>query len=126
MKIPILNAVLLALTILLTNGAAQSTITSDTYFYGRSPYVPAAPLPSGVGSWSAAYSKAATFVAQLTQDEKNNLTYGQTSQTNGCTGWIPPITRLGFPGLCMQDAGNGVRLADGVSGFSSGIHTGAT
>jgi beta-glucosidase len=102
-------------------------ITSDSYFYGDSPYVPPAALPSGTTpSWAAAYSKAAAFVAQLTQEEKNNLTFGMSSATTGCVGFIAGIPRLGFKGLCLQDAGNGVRLADGVNAYSSGLHVGAT
>ncbi|CZR61718.1 probable beta-glucosidase M [Phialocephala subalpina] len=113
------------LTLLVRNGVAQN-ITSDTHFYGLSPSIPPALLPSGTtDSWAAAYSKATAFVAQLTQEEKNNLTYGQSTR-NGCVGWIPAIERLGFHGLCLQDAGNGVRLADGVNAWDSGIHVGAT
>jgi hypothetical protein len=58
-------------------------------------------------------------------EEKSNLTYGTTSDTNGCSGNIPPIERLGFPGMCLQDAGNGVRGTDFVNGYPSGIHVGA-
>lgn len=106
---------------------SAQNITADSYFYGGSPYVPPATLPSGTTpSWAAAYSKAAAFVAQLTQDEKSNLTFGSASATTGCVGFIPGIPRLGFKGLCLQDAGNGVRLADGVNAWSSGLHVGAT
>lgn len=106
---------------------SAQNITADSYFYGESPNVPPAPLPSGTTpSWAAAYSKAAAFVAQLTQDEKSNLTFGSTSATTGCVGFIAGIPRLGFKGLCLQDAGNGVRLADGVNAWSSGLHVGAT
>ena len=37
-----------------------------------------------------------------------------------------PIERLGFAGMCLQDAGNGVRNTDFVSSFASGIHVGAS
>ncbi|KAK0117569.1 hypothetical protein ONS95_011905 [Cadophora gregata] len=104
-----------------------SNITSDSYFYGQSPLVPPAALPSGTtSSWSSAYSKAAAFVSQLSQEEKSNLTFGARATTSGCVGFIPPIERLGFKGLCLQDAGNGVRLADGVNAYDSGLHVGAT
>lgn len=109
------------------NTTTTSNITSDSYFYGQSPLVPPAALPSGTSpSWVAAYSKAAAFVSQLSQDEKNNLTFGVRATTSGCVGFIPPIERLGFKGLCLQDAGNGVRLADGVNAYDSGLHVGAT
>lgn len=99
-------------------------------------------IAKGTGHWADAYAKAAAFVAQLTLEEKvgtryakmsentnaswqNNLTYGITPN-NGCSGIIPPIERLGFAGMCLQDAGNGVRNTDFVSSFPSGIHVGAS
>jgi beta-glucosidase len=56
---------------------------------------------------------------------QNNLTYG-IIPANGCSGIIPPIERLGFAGMCLQDAGNGVRNTDFVSSFPSGLHVGAS
>lgn len=127
MKLFHLNPVVSAFSLLLVIPSAFSqNITSDTHFYGLSPSIPPAALPTGsTRSWATSYTKAIAFVAQLTQEEKNNLTFGQSSP-NGCVGWIAPIERLGFKGLCLQDAGNGVRLADGVNGWSSGIGVGAS
>ncbi|KAL2063096.1 hypothetical protein VTL71DRAFT_6168 [Oculimacula yallundae] len=111
----------------LAQNATTPNITSDSYFYGQSPYVAPAALPSGGSeSWTSAYSKAADFVSQLSQEEKSNLTFGVRATTNGCVGWIPPIKRMGFKGICLQDAGQGVRNADGVNAWSSGLHVGAT
>jgi hypothetical protein len=62
---------------------------------------------TGTGSWAAAYAKAKNFVAQLTPEEKVNLTAG-TDANNGCSGNIAAIPRLHFPGLCVSDAGNGL------------------
>ncbi|KAH8774203.1 beta-glucosidase-related glycosidase [Hyaloscypha finlandica] len=101
-------------------------ITSDTFFYGQSPPVYPSPIGIGTGNWSEAYKKAEAMVAQMTLDEKSNLTFGITSKTNGCSGNIPAIDRLGFPGLCLQDAGNGVRATDFVNGYPSGLHVGAS
>lgn len=36
-----------------------------------------------------------------------NLTAGVDAD-NGCSGNIPAIPRLNFPGLCVSDAGNGL------------------
>ena len=79
---------------------------------------------SGTGDWATAYTKARAFVAQLSVEEKVNLTAG-VPPPNGCSGFIPPITRVNFPGLCLSDAGNGLRSADFVSGWPSGISVGA-
>lgn len=40
-------------------------------------------------------------------EEKVNLTAGITADSS-CSGIIPAIPRVGFPGLCVTDAGNGV------------------
>lgn len=65
-----------------------------------------------------------SYVHELTACQ-NNLTYGIDSTDTSCVGAIGAITRLGFPGLCLQDAGNGVRMADFVNSYPSGIHVGA-
>lgn len=117
---------LLSAASILQQSSAQSVITNDTYFYGQSPPVYPTPQASGLGSWADAYAKASAFVSQLTVEEKTNLTGGVTVASNGCSGNIPAIPRLGFPGLCLQDAGNGVRATDYVNAYSSGVHAGAT
>ena len=76
--------VVTALVALLLSIGAQGLVLSDTYFYGQSPYV--APVNgTGAGNWSAAYSKAKAFVAQLTLEEKVNFTGGYAAP-NGCSG----------------------------------------
>lgn len=105
--------------------SAQAQITNDTFFYGQSPPVYPSPQIQGLGDWAAAYNQAQAFVAQLTIEEKTNLTGGYAGE-NGCSGNIYAIDRLGFPGLCVTDAGNGVRATDFVNGYASGIHVGAS
>lgn len=46
------------------------------FSYGRSPRVAPSPQTSGDGKWEDAYRQARELVAQMTNDEKNNLTYG--------------------------------------------------
>lgn len=62
----------------------------------------------------------------MTNEEKNNVTYGHTSNTNGCSGMTGSVPRLGFPGICLQDAGHGVRGVDMVNSYPAGIHVGAS
>lgn len=81
---------------------------------------------SGTGQWAEAYAKAEAFVSQLTLEEKQNLTFGVESDANGCSGYIPGIPRLGFPGICLSDAGNGLRSTDYVNAYPSGISVGAS
>ena len=79
-----------------------------------------------LGDWASSYDKAKALVAQMTNDEKNNLTYGYTSTTNGCSGNSGSVPRVGFPGLCLQNNGNGVSGTDMVTSYASGIHVGAS
>jgi len=89
----------------------QGVITQDSYFYGESPEVPP-PNATGTGAWASAYAKARALVARLSLDEKVNLTAGYSGSGNGCAGSIAPIASVKFPGMCLQDAGNGVRATD--------------
>lgn len=54
-----------------------------------------------------------------------NLT-GGTTTTTGCSGYIAPVSRLGFPGLCLSDAGNGLRSTDYVTSWAAGWSAGAS
>ncbi|RYO99737.1 hypothetical protein DL764_006725 [Monosporascus ibericus] len=111
---------------------AQDLITDDTYFYGQSEPIYPSPTMTGAGPWADAFSRAVAFVEQLTIEEKVGLASGIRSSTgssgtlNGCSGNIAAIPRLNFSGLCLSDAGQGVRATDFVSGFPSGIHVGAS
>ena len=106
---------------------------------------------TGVGAWAEAFAKAKAMVGRMTLEEKvrlpwirtaaaaaaaaaagSGLTRGQVSLTGGvssgtsCPGFLPAIPRLGFPGMCLADAGNGLRGTDFVSAWPSGIHVGAS
>jgi beta-glucosidase len=66
------------------------------------------------------------MVARMTLEEMNNVTYGLSDPETSCVGVSGGVPRLGFPGLCLQDAGNGVRNTDGVNGYASGLSVGAS
>jgi beta-glucosidase-like glycosyl hydrolase len=59
-------------------------------------------------------------------EEKVNITTGMGWQEGSCLGNTPPIPRLNFTGLCLQDSPAGIRFTKGVSVFPSGINTAAT
>lgn len=105
--------------------AAELSNLERYWSYNRSAPVYPTPESAGHGEWAAAHAKAKALVAQMTDDEKNNITYGQAS-TTGCAGVSGSVPRLEFPGLCLADGSNGVRAADGVNGWPSGIHVGAS
>lgn len=62
----------------------------------------------------------------MTNEEKQNLTFGFSSTTNGCSGTSGSALRVGFPGLCLNDGPAGVRGTELVSGFASGVHVAAS
>ncbi|KAK6196671.1 hypothetical protein LQW54_011322 [Pestalotiopsis sp. IQ-011] len=106
-------------------GGPSDAITDDTHFYGQSEPVYPSPPMIGTGTWSDSYTKASALVQNLTTEEKVSLTTG-AGAGNGCAGSIPAISRLNFTGMCLMDAGQGLRGTDFVSGWPSGIHVGAS
>ncbi|KAK0635764.1 glycoside hydrolase superfamily [Bombardia bombarda] len=107
------------------SSGSGGTISSDTHFYGQSPPVYPSPNMTGTGLWADASSKARDMVGKMTLAEKISLTSGVNSNTS-CSGFTPSIPRLNFTGLCLSDAGNGLRATDFVSSWPSGIHVGAS
>ncbi|KAK4127329.1 glycoside hydrolase family 3 protein [Parathielavia appendiculata] len=90
-----------------------------------SPAVYPSPIMTGQGEWAEAFRKAREVVGRMTLEEKVSLTAGVSSNTS-CPGFLPGIPRLGFPGMCLADAGQGLRGTDFVSTWPSGIHVGAS
>ncbi|KAG9254848.1 Cel3e-like protein [Emericellopsis atlantica] len=91
----------------------------------ESPDVYPSPQGRGTGAWSSAYASAEAMVSQMTLEEKVNITMGVESP-NTCAGMTGSVPRLQYPGLCLHDAGNGVRATDLVTAFPSALHVGAT
>ena len=93
---------------------------------GRNP-VADAPFPAngtGAGSWAQSYAKAAAMVANMSLVEKVSITAG-VAALKGCSGFVPAVPSVKFPGLCLSDAGQGLRNAELVSSWPSGIHAAA-
>ena len=75
-------------------------------------------------TWDQAIAMAKAFAAQLTLEEKCQLTEGHGGP---CVGDVPSVSRLNFSGLCFQDSPSGV--GDNVlysTAFAAGIHIAAT
>jgi beta-glucosidase len=136
-----------ALALLVMSGVAHGV--SDVDFYGQSPPVyPSRTCHSsrctflvhtlltcslsciaegkGTNGWAAAYASARDLVGQMTFEEKANLTRGFAVTTNVCAGNTGTVPRLGWPGMCLMDAGNGLRATDLVNSYPSGVHVGAS
>ncbi|OAA57724.1 beta-glucosidase [Cordyceps fumosorosea ARSEF 2679] len=117
--------------------ASGDAIVNDAHFYGQSPPVypsrnrlrglilVTANMTATGGAWADAHAKARDLVSRMTLAEKVSLT-GGAPVNNGCSGNVAAIPRLGFPGMCLSDAGQGLRATDFVSSFPSGIHVGAS
>lgn len=58
------------------NDTAIAANLERYWSYGRSPAVYPTPQMSGTGGWAEAYEFAKNLVNQMTNDEKNNITYG--------------------------------------------------
>ncbi|KAL2851068.1 glycosyl hydrolase family 3 N terminal domain-containing protein [Aspergillus pseudoustus] len=108
------------------NASVDVEALENFWSYGRSDPVYPSPQMQGWDEWAPAYHKAKSLVQRMTNEEKNNLTYGYKSNSTGCSGISGGAPRVGFPGICLQDAGNGVRATDMVNAYASGIHAGAS
>lgn len=58
---------------------------------------------AGDGDWAAAYTKAQTALAKLTNANKVALATGMGWEKGPCVGNIAAISSIGFPELCLQD-----------------------
>ena len=80
--------------------------------------------PVKLRSWEQAIAMAKTFVAQLSLQEKCNLTEGVPGP---CVGNIASLPRVNFTGFCIQDTPSGVGdFALYSTAFAGGIHIAAT
>ena len=101
-------------------------------------------VPPTQDAWAIATQKAKDYLTSkaFTNAEKVNLATGVgwrngmkiqmrlidplTSILGLCVGNVPPIPRVNFSGLCLEDSPTGVRFAQNVSGFPAGINVAAT
>ncbi|KAE8146049.1 glycoside hydrolase superfamily [Aspergillus avenaceus] len=114
-----------AISLISVCAAEGYTNESEVPYYGRSPAVYPSPVGNGTTSptWEEAYRRAHSVVAQMTIEEKANVTRGVEGPCVGNSGAVP---RLSIPSLCFADAPNGLRGQEFVSGFPAGIHVAAT
>ncbi|KAI9738727.1 MAG: hypothetical protein M1834_008232 [Cirrosporium novae-zelandiae] len=87
--------------------------------------IPTYPSPEteGLGGWETALVQAKNFTSELTLQEKIFMVTGVDGP---CAGNIPPIWRLGFSGLCLQDGPLAIRQADYASAFPAGLSAAAS
>ncbi|THU82334.1 glycoside hydrolase [Dendrothele bispora CBS 962.96] len=81
------------------------------------------PELTGGKSWADAFAKASALVANMTLEEKVNMTSGVPGRCVGNLGGVP---RLGINSFCLEDGPAGPRPVHGVSQFPAGHATAAT
>lgn len=77
------------------------------------------------GNWTDAYTQAKALVAKMTDYEKADITLG-TSSNKGCSGFTGSVSRLNYPGICLNDAESGIRGGQLVNGYASQLSVGAS
>lgn len=58
---------------------------------------------AGDGDWVAAYTKARTALAKLTNANKVTLVTGTGWEKGPCVGNTAAISSIGWPAFCLQD-----------------------
>ena len=76
--------------------------------------------------WAAAYSKADTALAKLSQQDKVNIVSGIGWNKGPCVGNTAAIGSISYPQLCLQDGPLGVRFGSSVTAFTPGIQAAST
>jgi beta-glucosidase-like glycosyl hydrolase len=85
---------------------------------------PYAIINGATRTWDEAIALSKRFAAQMTLEEKCNMTEGVASH---CTGFVSPVPHLNFSGLCFQASQSGVGdSAQFSTAFVGGIHIAAT
>ncbi|KAJ3476612.1 hypothetical protein NLI96_g11043 [Meripilus lineatus] len=109
-------------------------VPSDTpipgVFVETTPDKPPPPSDSGKivpdfgQAWKSAHAKARSKISSWSLEQKVGLATGVGWEGGLCVGNIPPIAD--FEGLCLEDSPLGVRFADFVTAFPTGVNTAAT
>ncbi|GJC81745.1 putative beta-glucosidase F [Colletotrichum liriopes] len=128
-----LAVTLLVSQVSLCDGAVINARSDVPPGYVAAPYYPA-PYGGWASDWSDSYRRAKEVVDRMTLAEKTNITSGtgifmgktMLTRPSRCVGNSGSALRVGFPQLCLADSATGVRQADNVTVFPSGITTGAT
>lgn len=58
---------------------------------------------AGDGDWAAAYAKAKTALAKMSNQDKVNMVTGSGWEKGPCVGNTVAIGSIGYPALCLQD-----------------------
>ncbi|KAF8637156.1 hypothetical protein AX17_003060 [Amanita inopinata Kibby_2008] len=93
------------------------------------PPVDSSVIPDFAPAWLDAYVKAKQKISGFSLEEKVSVATGVGWMGGRCVGNIPsiePRNGRGWPGLCLEDSPLGVRFADFVTAFPTGINAAST
>ncbi|KEZ45775.1 putative beta-glucosidase L [Scedosporium apiospermum] len=76
--------------------------------------------------WAAAYEKANTALARLSQNEKIGIVSGVGWGKGACVGNTGSAGSINYPSLCLQDGPLGLRHARSVTAFAPAIQAAST
>ncbi|KAL6796240.1 family 3 glycoside hydrolase [Trichoderma sp. SZMC 28013] len=101
--------------------AAAPFVRADSNSKAGAAVVPPAGTP-----WGVAYGKAKTALAQLTLQDKVGIVSGVGWNGGPCVGNTSPVSKIGYPSLCLQDGPLGVRYSSGSTAFTPGVQAAST
>ncbi|KAL7783654.1 glycoside hydrolase family 3 protein [Trichoderma ceciliae] len=83
-------------------------------------------VPPAGSSWGVAYDKAKVALAKLSLQDKVGIVTGIGWNKGPCVGNTTPVSKIGYPQLCLQDGPLGVRFSSGNTAFTPGIQAAST
>ncbi|KAH6607019.1 glycoside hydrolase family 3 [Trichoderma cornu-damae] len=82
--------------------------------------------PPAGSPWGVAYDKAKAALAKLTLQDKVGIVTGVGWNNGPCVGNTSPLSKIGYPQLCLQDGPLGIRFSTGSTAFTPGIQAAST
>ena len=113
-------------SVITTSGSVPGSSTTRASSSTVSSSAPSSSASGGDGAWSAAYSKARTALANLSNQDKVNIVTGIGWTKGPCVGNTAAVSSIGYPSLCLQDGPLGVRYPSGVTAFPAGLQAAST
>ncbi|KZV84023.1 glycoside hydrolase family 3 protein [Exidia glandulosa HHB12029] len=111
---------------LYSSGAGRSPLAARTTISNPPATSSSSTVPDFSAAWDAAYAKAKVAVAKMSLTDKVTLTTGTGLGAGTCSGNIPAISSINFPGLCLEDGPMAMRPANFSTVFPAGVNTAAT
>ncbi|RFU80059.1 glycoside hydrolase family 3 [Trichoderma arundinaceum] len=107
--------------------AAALAIATAPFIQAESASSPRPAVAPPAGSpWGVAYDKAKVALAKLSLQDKVGIVTGVGWNKGPCVGNTSPVSKIGYPQLCLQDGPLGVRFSTGSTAFTPGVQAAST